>query len=167
MRQSKVELYAHIIWATTERTWLLKPAIRRSVFRCLEGQARQSGCTVLALGGMPDHIHLVVRHPAKLSIASLVQQLKGVSSHFAHDQLSLGPIFRWQEGYGAFSLSRSHVERAVAYVENQEEHHAGGKLWPEWEETFEESGEEGLAAERPADANGSGRRGGGGPFPGR
>jgi REP element-mobilizing transposase RayT len=138
MRQSKVELYAHLVWTTAERTWLLKPAIRRSVFRCLEDQAQQLGCTVLTIGGMPDHVHLVLRYPAKLSVAKLLQQLKGVSSHFAHDQLGLGSVFRWQEGYGVFSLSRSHVGWAVQYVERQEEHHAGGKLWPEWEETYEE-----------------------------
>ena len=138
MRRSRIELYVHLIWATADRAWLIKPAFRRSLFRCLEDQAQHLGCTVLALGGMPDHVHMVLRYPAKHSISSLAQQLKGVSSHFAHDQLGLGPMFRWQEGYGAFSLSRGHVKKAVAYVEKQEEHHAGGELWPEWEETYEE-----------------------------
>lgn len=94
-------------------------------------------CTVLALGGMPDHVHMVLRYPAKLGISKLLQQLKGISSHFANDRLGL-PLFRWQDGYGAFSLSRSHLTAAIEYVEHQEEHHAGGKLWPEWEETHEE-----------------------------
>jgi len=138
MRQSRIELYVHLVWATAERAWLVKPSFRRSLFRCLEEQAQHLGCTVLALGGMPDHVHMVLRYPAKLSISSLTQQLKGVSSHFAHEQLGLGPIFRWQEGYGAFSLSRGHVKKATLYVEKQEEHHAGGELWPEWEETYKE-----------------------------
>jgi putative transposase len=139
MRQAKSELYVHLVWATGDRMALIKPAMRRSLYRCLEDQARQLGCTVLALGGMPDHVHTVLRMPAKLAVARLVQQLKGVSSHFVHQQLEGPGAFRWQEGYGAFSISRSHVARVVAYVEKQEEHHAGGKLWPDWEEADEEA----------------------------
>jgi hypothetical protein len=63
--------------------------------------------------------------------------------------------FGWQQGYGAFSLSRAHVSLAVQYVQRQEEHHAGGKLWAQWEETCEEVGP---AATRPADGEGFGDR---------
>ena len=126
--------------------WLIKPAMRRSLYRCIEDQARDLGCTVHALGGMPDHIHIVLRMPTKVSVATLAQRLKAISSKFVHDRLGLP--FRWQEGYGAFSLGRPQVEPVVRYVEHQEEHHAGGELWPQWEETFEEVGP---AADRPAD----------------
>ena len=142
MRQAKTELYFHLVWATAERMALLKAPLRRPLQRCLEDQAQHLGCTVLAVGGMPDHVHMVLRVPAKLAVAKVAQQLKGVSSQFMANEIGGGELFRWQAGYGAFSLSRSHVSRVVAYVEGQEQHHAGGKLWPEWEETDE-------AAERP------------------
>lgn len=137
MRHAKTELYVHVIWTTSERRALIKLPQRRALYRCLEAQAQHLDCTILALGGMPDHVHMVLRMPTKLAVARMVQQLKGVPSKFVGEQLGLS-LFKWQEGYGVFSLSRSHVARAVAYVERQEEHHAGGALWPEWEETYEE-----------------------------
>lgn len=142
MRQAKTELYVHLVWATADRMALIKGPLRRALYRCLEEQAQQLGCTALAIGGMPDHVHLALRMPAKLAPAKLAQQLKGISSHAMRDAAAGGGAFHWQAGYGAFSLSRSHVARVVAYVEGQEQHHAGGRLWPEWEETDE-------AAERP------------------
>jgi len=152
MRQAKAELYVHMVWATEGRRKLMKPPVHRTLYRCVEGQARQLGCTVLAIGGVADHIHMVLRMPTKLSVAQLVQQLKGVSSRFARGELGLA-AFGWQQGYGAFNLSRAHVNLAVQYVQRQEEHHAGGKLWAQWEETCEEVGP---AATRPADGEGFG-----------
>lgn len=147
MRQSRVEIYLHFVWATADRMWLIKPTIRRPLYRCLEGQARETGCTVLAIGGMPDHVHLLLRMPATAAAAKVVQQLKGVSSKFVHDELG-ARLFKWQEGYGAFSISRGHVKRVIAYVEGQADHHAGGELWPAFEETYEEIEP---PADRPAD----------------
>jgi putative transposase len=142
MRRAKAELYVHLIWATAERAAMVKPALERSLYRCLEDQARQMGCTVLAIGGMPDHVHMVVRYPAKVSVAQLVQQIKGVSSHLLKEQLQAGLGFHWQERYGAFSLSRSHVEKVVAYVNDQKQRHAEQDLWGQWEEADEEADDE-------------------------
>jgi REP element-mobilizing transposase RayT len=73
MRQAKAELYVHIVWATEGRRELMKPPVHRALYRCVEGQARQLGCTVLAIGGVADHVHMVLRMPAKLSLAQLLQ----------------------------------------------------------------------------------------------
>jgi len=137
MRRSKAEIYLHLVWGTWGSLPLVTEEIERSVYRCIESEAQRLKCIVLAIGGMPDHVHLVVRVPTRVSAAQLAQQIKGVSSTFVRDQLRTGELFRWQEGFGVFSLSRSHVERVVAYVENQKRHHARGKLWNEWEETEE------------------------------
>ncbi|MDW8101156.1 MAG: transposase [Anaerolineae bacterium] len=64
------------------------------------------GCTVLALNGMPDHVHLVVSFPSTIAIADLVKQVKGVSSHFVNETLEPEPQFKWQGSYGAFTVSR-------------------------------------------------------------
>jgi hypothetical protein len=77
----------------------------------------------------------VVRIPTRLSAAELMKQAKGVSSRFMNELLPDGEGFRWQEGYGVFSVSRSHLKRVIAYVQHQKEHHSAGNLWPEWEET--------------------------------
>ena len=119
---------------------LVTPEIEAEVYRVIETEAKRLGCDVLAIGGMPDHIHLVVTLPATVTFGQLAKQVKGVSSKFTTDRL-LPPesFFKWQEGYGLFTLSRNHIERAVAYVQRQKLHHASGHLWPEWEETDEEA----------------------------
>jgi putative transposase len=138
MRQCKAEVYLHLVWATLNRLPLLTSDIERAVYRCIENEALRLGCNVLAIGGMPDHIHLVVKIPTRLSIASLMNQVKGVSSHFVHERLPYNEGFFWQEGYGVFSVTPGHVRSVIAYVENQKQHHSEDRVHPRWEETDEE-----------------------------
>jgi putative transposase len=88
---------------------------------------------------MEDHVHVVTRMPSTVAIARLAQHLKGETSNLVRVTFKMDDLFEWQEGYAAFSVSRSHVRRVVTYVENQKQHHAASKLWPEWEETDEEA----------------------------
>ncbi|MBV9467655.1 MAG: IS200/IS605 family transposase [Abitibacteriaceae bacterium] len=138
MRRSKTEIYLHLVWATAQRKQIITTPVERLLYRCIQNEVQHLGCTVLALGGMPDHIHLVVQTPATISVAKLAQQVKGVSSTFARDQLTLEEPFQWQDNYAAFSISRSHLKRVVAYVRNQKQHHAAGRVWQDWEESDEE-----------------------------
>jgi REP element-mobilizing transposase RayT len=80
-------------------------------------------CKVLAINGTADHIHVVLKIPSTITIAKLTKQLKGVSSHFINDKLLKDTKFKWQGGYGAFSISRWDVKKMIAYVKNQKEHH--------------------------------------------
>jgi putative transposase len=107
------------------------------VWSIISDEVARLGATLLALGGMSEHVHILVRLPGKLSASEIARQAKGVSSHAVNALLPAGASFRWQEGYGAFSVSRSHLARVQAYVEDQEERHRSGRLWPEWEETDE------------------------------
>jgi REP element-mobilizing transposase RayT len=107
--------------------------------RVVAKEARALGCEVLALDGVADHLHLLVRVPGRLAAAELAKQVKGHSSRVINDELPDGEGFRWQEGYGAFSISRSHLRRVTAYVQQQPERHRSGDLWPEWEQTDEET----------------------------
>ena len=82
----------------------------------------------IAVGGMPDHAHLLVAlHPA-VSVASLVSQVKGVSSHGVTHVLRADPTFAWQSGYGGFSLRRADIATVKAYVLRQPEHHGSGAI---------------------------------------
>jgi REP element-mobilizing transposase RayT len=138
MRRSKSEIYLHFVWATKDRKPWLTPSIEREAHRCIEGEARRLKAVVLALNGMPDHVHLVAQMPTSLCAAQLAKQVKGVTSAFINDNLEIEEAFRWQEGYGVFSLSRSHLKRAIACVQRQKTHHAQGSVWELWEETDEE-----------------------------
>jgi REP element-mobilizing transposase RayT len=138
MRRNKLRLYLHLVWATWDRLPLITPDIERRLYRCIESQAQEQGCKVLALNGMADHVHLVVSFPTTITIADLVKQVKGVSSHFVNEVLTPPTQFKWQGSYGAFTISRWDVDKIVQYVQGQKEHHAANTLWPEWEEAFEE-----------------------------
>ena len=137
MRQSKAEIYLHVIWATRNQEAFLTCEIERAVYRCIEQQARRERCDVLAIGGMPDHVHLCVKVPATLAVSQLMNLIKGVSSHFVHEKFPKETPFQWQEGYGVFSIGRNQVSAVTAYIENQKQHHCDGTLQSRWEEIDE------------------------------
>ena len=138
MRRNKLALFVHFVWATWDRLPLIDPALERRLYRILADQAQDQGGKVLALKGMPDHVHLVVKMQATVTIADFVKQIKGASSRFVNDVVRPEVVFKWQGNYGAFTVSRWDLERIIGYVEGQKEHHRVGELFPEWEECFEE-----------------------------
>ncbi len=139
MRRNKLALYLHLVWATWDRLPLITPEIERPLYRNIESEARGMGCVVLALNGMEDHVHLALKYPATVSVAELMKQVKGVSSHFVNETLQPETHgFKWQGSYGAFTVSREAVDRVVGYVRHQKERHGEGKLVAEWEEASEE-----------------------------
>jgi putative transposase len=103
--RSHSELYVHLVWATWDRAPWVVPEARASVYRCIEEQALKYDSHVVAVGGVADHVHVVARFPARLSVSDLAKQLKGASSHHAND-MRLARPFRWQ-GSTAHSPSRA------------------------------------------------------------
>jgi REP element-mobilizing transposase RayT len=138
MRRNKLALFLHLVWGTWDRLPMLTPEIERAVHRCLAAELQDMKAQVLALNGMPEHVHVVVRLPATVAIADLVKQIKGASSRFVNAELRPENQFKWQGSYGAFTVGQGELDRVVAYVRRQKEHHAEGGLWPEFEATFEE-----------------------------
>jgi len=138
MRRNKLALFLHLVWATWDRQPLITPDIERRLYRNIESEAQKQGCVVLALNGTADHVHLLVIIPTTITIANLLKQLKGVSSHFVNETLRPPTQFKWQGSYGAFTVSRWDVEKIKGYIKRQKEHHQTGDLETEFEETFEE-----------------------------
>jgi len=87
------------------------------------GIARQNNMKALSIGGVEDHVHILLSMPATITIAKAIQLIKGGSSKWIHDNFSEHRDFAWQEGYGAFSLSISHMKETIAYIQMQEQHH--------------------------------------------
>jgi REP element-mobilizing transposase RayT len=115
----------HCVFATQEwRPWLT-PAIRERLWPYLGGIARESDMKVLAIGGVADHVHMLLSLPATLSVSKAMQLLKGNSSKWLRDTFPelRARGFAWQEGFGAFSISISGVDDTVQYIQKQEEHH--------------------------------------------
>ncbi|MFM7558507.1 IS200/IS605 family transposase, partial [Cylindrospermopsis raciborskii] len=103
---------------------LISHDIESQVYGYLTGKANHLGCITHAIGGIEDHIHLVISIPPKISIAECVKALKGSSAHYCNQSLpNLPQKFIWQEGYGIFSLSANQLSVAIDYVNNQKVHH--------------------------------------------
>ena len=142
MRGTRVALFVHLIWATWNRLPLLTGEMERRVYRCLEDTCRELGAEVLALGGVEDHVHMVVRMPATLAVADLVKRLKGASSHLATHEIAPDDFFKWQGGYAAFTASIRLLPALCDYVRRQKEHHQAGTLIRAYEPDADEEAHE-------------------------
>jgi REP element-mobilizing transposase RayT len=120
---SYVSSYAHCVFSTKDRRPFIKPPLRERLWPYLGGIAHENGIKALCIGGIDDHVHLLLSLPATLPIAKAMQLIKGGSSKWVHDTFPDQRVFAWQTKYGAFSVSVSQVDRIVRYIKNQEAHH--------------------------------------------
>jgi len=137
MSQNKLNGFLHFVWATFDRLPLLTEDIEREVYRYIETVCRDDKCEVLAIGGMPDHVHLLVRMSHIVSFSELMHHVKGGSSRLITQNLKPESYFAWQGSYAVLSASPKDIKKVIRYIQNQKRHHAEGRLWPEAEQTFE------------------------------
>ena len=122
MSQSLSKIWTHLIFSTKNRyPFLSNPAIRKDMHAYLASILKAHHCPTLIVGGVADHIHALFVLSKNDSIANIVYELKRSSSKWAKTQGL--QKFHWQSGYGAFSISESHVEKVRAYIASQEQHH--------------------------------------------
>ena len=133
MRRNYLAVFVHLVWTTWDRLPLLTEELTREVQRVISAKCAELGATVVAIGGVEDHVHLPVEFPATVTIAEFVGQVKGASSHLVTHQLAPGQFFKWQGAYAAFSVSPDAVNRVRDYIVHQREHHAEGALRSDWE----------------------------------
>jgi len=113
----------HCVWSTKGRRPVLTPEIQGRLWPYLGGIARAQKAPALAVGGVADHVHILLSLPATLSISKTIQLLKGNSSKWLHEEFQELRSFNWQEGYGAFSIGMSGVPETKSYIATQTEHH--------------------------------------------
>jgi REP element-mobilizing transposase RayT len=146
MRRAGVAVYIHIVWATWDRLPLLQGEREARVYRAIAAKCQELGAQVIALGGIEDHVHLLVGMPANISIATLVGQVKGASSHLAtHAIAHNSEFFKWQGAYGAVSVSPRHLPEVSASINDQRDHHSTHTLNDAWEMPQPLLGEESAA----------------------
>nr|WP_320076505.1 transposase [Planktothrix agardhii] len=97
------------------------------------GECKKLECTVIAVGGIEDHVHLLIGFPTTLAVAEIIKQIKGSSSHFVTHQLKPGDFFKWQGSYGAFTVSHDAIDSVANYIRNQAVHHRQQSMISEWE----------------------------------
>ena len=133
MREPYTQNYMHLVWATWDRLPLLTGEIKDAIYACIQQECSRLKADVIAIGGIEDHIHLLVRFPMTVAMADLLKQVKGVSSHMVTHKLGYKEGFKWQGAYGAFTYSKADVPRVRAYILNQEQHHRNGTTLPDME----------------------------------
>lgn len=113
----------HLVFSTKGRAELIDAELQQRLYPFIGGIVRDEGGVLMEIGGMPDHVHLLVRWKTDDSIASLLRNVKGRSSKWVNDERLCPGRFSWQEAYSVFSVSASQVEKVSAYIRNQAEHH--------------------------------------------
>ncbi len=124
MSQSIAQIYLRIVFSTKHRRpFLHDRTIRAQIHKGLGGACNKLQCPVLRVGGVADHVHILCRFVASLALKDFLKELKRESSQWIKTKSPDLTDFYWQNGYGAFSISPSHVDDLCAYIDNQEEHH--------------------------------------------
>jgi putative transposase len=122
-RMSYVSSYFHCVFSTKERQRLVTANLRERLWPVLGGIVRQNKMKAIEIGGVEDHVHILLSIPPTLTISKALQLIKGGSSKWIHETFPEHRLFSWQEKYGAFSVSVSQLDTIIDYIRNQEPHH--------------------------------------------
>jgi REP element-mobilizing transposase RayT len=116
---------------------LIQPEWKEELYKYITGIVRNNRHKLIAINGMPDHVHIAVGYKPHQLIPDLLQDIKGDSSKWINEKKFVRGKFNWQSGYGAFSFSHSHMDRVVKYILNQEKHHKRKTFQEEYKELLE------------------------------
>ena len=120
---SYVSAYFHCVFSTKERRPLITPELRKRLWPFLGGIARQNKMKAIEVGGVADHVHILLSLPSTLAVAKAQVDLAEASLKAIHETFPEQRVFAWQEEYGAFSVSVSQLDKTIEYIRGQEAHH--------------------------------------------
>lgn len=117
------QIYIQIVFAVKGRESLIHSSWEEELYKYISGIIRNKEQKLIAINGMPDHIHILIGMKPTCSLSDLVREIKKSSNEFIKEKAFVKGKFNWQEGYGAFSYSHSSLDNVIAYIKNQKEHH--------------------------------------------
>ncbi|MEX0647108.1 MAG: IS200/IS605 family transposase [Balneolaceae bacterium] len=123
MADTYTQLYIQFVFAVQNRASLIKTEWESELYKYITGIIQNKSHKMIAINGMPDHLHMFIGFKPVDHMSELIKVVKGESSKWIKERRFVNGQFRWQEGYGAFSYSRSHLNRVYHYIRNQKEHH--------------------------------------------
>lgn len=132
------QIYIQVVFAVRNRESLIHPDWEEELHKYIAGIIRKKGQKLLAINGMPDHLHFVIGMQPTCVLSDLVREIKKSSNAFVNDRNPRHNRFSWQEGFGAFTYSRRNLDTVIAYVMNQKEHHRRKAFREEFLELLEE-----------------------------
>ena len=131
------QLYIHIVFSVKGRENLIHAKWKDELYKYVCGIVNGNHQKVYAIGGMPDHIHLLVSIKPDISISELVRDIKSNSSKWINNKKFVLGKFQWQEGFGAFSYAQSQIDVVINYINNQEQHHTKKSFKEEYVELLQ------------------------------
>jgi len=137
MSNTFTQIHIQCVFAVKYRDAVIDPVWKERLHKYIISIINNNGHKVLSINSMPDHLHVFFGMRPKQSLSDLMRLVKGDSSEWINKQKLVKGKFRWQEGYGAFSYSKSHTDAVVKYIINQEEHHRKKTFLEEYHEMLE------------------------------
>ena len=123
MANTYSQLYVQIVFAVKGRQNLISKKWKDEIYKYITGIITNQKQKLIAINGMPDHIHILVGIKPNIPLSDLVRDIKSSSSKFINEQKWINGKFEWQTGFGAFSYGHSQLTNVIKYIEDQEEHH--------------------------------------------
>ncbi len=117
------QIYIQVVFAVKGRNSLIHSSWEEELYKYITGIVQNNGQKVLAINGMPDHIHILIGMKPSCCLSDLVREIKKSSNAFIKEKGFSNFKFEWQAGYGAFSYSHSALDHVIAYINKQKEHH--------------------------------------------
>lgn len=139
MSNTYSQLYMHIVFAVQGRANRIEPHWKEELHRYITGIVTQKEQKLMCINSMPDHVHMLIGFKPECHIADLVRDIKSNSSRWVNAQRFTTETFRWQKGYGVFSVGYSSLDTLINYILNQEEHHRVKNLREEYIELLAEN----------------------------
>ena len=124
MADTYTQLYIQLVFAVKHRTSFIQPQWKDALYKYVTAAVQNDRHKMLAINGMPDHIHLFIGLNPVIAISDMVRDIKRAGNNWINDNQLVKGRFEWQDGFGAFSYSRSHISQVCRYIEQQEQHHA-------------------------------------------
>jgi len=137
MANTDTQLYIQFVFAVQNRASLIQPAWKNELYKHITGIVQNNGHKLLAINGMPNHTHIFIGYRPHQLIPELLQEIKGSSSKWINKKQFMKGKFNRQQGYGAFSYSHSHIDRAIKYILHQQQHHTKKSFQEEYQELLD------------------------------
>jgi putative transposase len=128
------QIYIHVVFAVEHRDYLIKPEWEEELYKYITGIVRNKEQKMLAINGMPDHIHFLIGMKPSCRLSDLIREIKKSSNDFINSRKFSNYKFNWQGGYGAFSYSHSALDNVISYINRQKEHHRKQSFKDEYKE---------------------------------
>lgn len=140
MANTFTQIHIHVVFAVQNRQSLILENWESRLYKYITAIIQTKGHKVLAIGGMPDHIHILIGWRPEQAISDLMRKIKSESSKWINENKFVLGKFSWQEGYGAFSYSKSQVPLVIKYVIQQKIHHKNNTFIDEYKKILTELG---------------------------